>query len=51
MRAAIQRLWDDPELSARLGSRAREQIVAAHGLDQWVDAMLAAVAQVSPAAS
>jgi glycosyltransferase involved in cell wall biosynthesis len=51
LRAAIQRLWDDPGLCARLAARAREQIVDAHGLDQWLDAMRSAVAEVSPQAS
>jgi glycosyltransferase involved in cell wall biosynthesis len=51
LRAAIKRLWDDPELCARLGSHAREQIVDTHGLGQWLDAMLGAVAEISRPAS
>ncbi len=47
LRAAILRLWEDPALGARLGARARERVVDAHGLDQWLASMLAAIAEVS----
>lgn len=47
LRSALERLWDDSELCARLGAKARESVVEAHGLDQWLQRMLAAIEQVA----
>ena len=46
LRSAIERLWNEPDLCARLGANARRAVVEAHGLDQWLSHMLAAVHQV-----
>jgi glycosyltransferase involved in cell wall biosynthesis len=47
LRSAIEELWRDPEKCTRLGARARETVVEAHGLDQWLTCMLAAAEQVT----
>jgi glycosyltransferase involved in cell wall biosynthesis len=46
LRAAIQELWSDPAKRERLGTAARERVAAARGLDQWIDAMRAAAAEL-----
>jgi glycosyltransferase involved in cell wall biosynthesis len=43
LRAAIQRLWADPELCARLGAAGRRLIEARHGLDEVVPQIVAAL--------
>ncbi len=51
LRDAIERLWGDPELCARLGANARRAVVETHSVDQWLTHMRTAVRQVSrPAA-
>ncbi len=37
MADAIARLWNDPDLVARMGARAREWVAASFSLDQWLD--------------
>jgi glycosyltransferase involved in cell wall biosynthesis len=47
LRRAIEELWHDPEKCARLGDKARATVVQAHGLDEWLTHMSAAVEQVA----
>jgi glycosyltransferase involved in cell wall biosynthesis len=47
MRAAIEQLWNDPERCAKLAAAGREQVVAAHGIDQWVAGILATVSELA----
>jgi glycosyltransferase involved in cell wall biosynthesis len=47
LRSAIEELWLDPEKCARLGAKARESVVEAHGLEQWLTRMSAAAGQVT----
>jgi glycosyltransferase involved in cell wall biosynthesis len=44
MRAAIECLWNDPVLCARLAVAGRERVVAEYSNDVWIAAMRAAVA-------
>jgi glycosyltransferase involved in cell wall biosynthesis len=47
LRRAIEQLWNDADLCARLGANARHAVVEAHGLDHWLSHMLAAIHQVA----
>ncbi len=41
LRAAIERLWSDPQRCARLGAEARARVVAEHSQEQWLTAIRA----------
>lgn len=43
LRAAIERLWNDPEECRRLGDAGRELAVAQHGGDRWQATLVRAV--------
>jgi len=45
MRSAIERLWNDPALAARLGAAARETVQRSHGLDRWTATLERAVGE------
>jgi glycosyltransferase involved in cell wall biosynthesis len=49
LRVAIEELWNDPVRCARLGAAAREMIVPAHGIDQWVSGICAGAADIAGA--
>ena len=42
LREAINSLWDNTEQRERIGREARASVLAAHGIQQWVDAIRAA---------
>lgn len=48
LRAAIQRLWEQPELAQRLGMAGRKHVEAYNRLDLFVAAVRQAVADVAP---
>jgi glycosyltransferase involved in cell wall biosynthesis len=47
LREAIEGLWADPERCAALGAAGREQIVPAHGIQQWVQGIRACAAELA----
>jgi glycosyltransferase involved in cell wall biosynthesis len=51
LRTAIEELWNDPQRCARLGARAREQVLAEHSIEQWLAAIRAAAEELASAAS
>jgi glycosyltransferase involved in cell wall biosynthesis len=46
LRKAIDELWNDPQRCARLGARAREQVVAEHDNEQWLEAIRVAAEEL-----
>ncbi len=45
LRAAIERLWNDPELAARLGAAGREFVEREYTLERWTRVQLRAVTE------
>ncbi len=45
LRRAIERLWNDPEECARLGTAARELVATQHGQDRWQATLVHAVTE------
>ena len=43
LRRAIKKLWSDPELCTQLGTAGRDLVERRHGVDQWMQAISAAV--------
>lgn len=49
MRAAIERLWNNPELCARLGAAGRERVEAEYSNEHWIAAIQTAATEASAA--
>jgi glycosyltransferase involved in cell wall biosynthesis len=49
LRGAIAELWNDPVRCAQMGAAGREEIGAAHGIEQWVSGIKAAASEIAAA--
>jgi len=47
LRSAIESLWAETERQERLGRAAREDVLAGHGIQQWVDAIRSAADELA----
>jgi glycosyltransferase involved in cell wall biosynthesis len=47
LRAAIERLWNDPELCARLGVNGRERVRTGYDVEVWISTIRAAAVEAA----